>query len=244
MDTVDRPNISKYFSILGAGAIIFLIIGIVLALIGLIISSDSKIGIGVAVLGGVIALLCILVIRSHSSGMPTDHDINNVIGNDLIQYRQKALDLLGLIDDQVVGETVYLWGPLYEDFKSIKANVSRIEGRFKKGGDGCYRFSRYRVMVLIPTEQHLGVFSCVHNLISNIYGDSATGEYFYKDVVSIRTEQNETLKLTFTDGHEFSISLPGDETSKEIYKSTNIPFISFDDAAQSIRKMIQMHKQL
>ena len=98
-------------------------------------------------------------------------------------------------------------------------------------------------MILVPTEEHLGIFTSDYNFIKDTISNKMTGEYFYKDIVSIQTSKDCEISLTFTDSKEFNILLPVKKYEKRIYQASNVPFVSFDKAIQVIRTMVKSHKK-
>lgn len=249
-----REKIRKYFKKFPGWTVTLLIFGIIALIAGGAISGGQSYDIreiqesGVPVIafmaGGFFVLISIIGIIAYYSGMPGDNEIDEQLGKDLKNFPNIALKKLGLDESQIVGNYIYLWSPLWDDIERINAGETFREFRFKQGKDGRFRFSRYKIMILIPTEEHLGVFTVTYDFINNTFYNQMTGEYFYKDIVSIRTERERDLSITFTDGRSFDISIPSDKHARKIYECLDVPFVPFDDAVQVIRKMVQAHKQV
>lgn len=180
---------------------------------------------------------------AHRSGMPTDDEIDKQLGKDLKGLPDIARQKLGLDESQVVADYVYLWSPPLDDVRSTSQGQTFMKYRFKEGKDGRFRFSRYNVMILVPTEVGLCIFRAMHNFLKNTTQVLMTGQYFYKDIVSILTRRDTDLSLTFTDGRSVTMSIPSDLDTFSIYESTDVPFIPFDKAVQVVRTMVQEHKK-
>ncbi|GAG78464.1 unnamed protein product, partial [marine sediment metagenome] len=205
MGSVDkREKIRTYFKTFPAWTIWLIAIGAILIIIGASVKNGGPaIGMGLFV-----AVVGIIGFVSNSTGKPTDQQIDKWVGTELKSFPAIALKKLGLEESQVVGNYIYLWSPPWKDIQLALRGVKFKEFRFRCGKDRRTRFSRYKIMILIPTEDHLGVFTTTYNFIKNTIYNQMTGEYFYKDIVSIRTEKERDLSLTFTDGRSFDISIP------------------------------------
>ncbi len=64
----------------------------------------------------------------------------------------------------------------------------------RQGRDGVYRFSRHELTVFCLAEHHLGRFRCVFDLASESCITEETGDYHYKDVVSLETSQEQVTR--------------------------------------------------
>jgi len=242
---IDRNLLRKYFTNLSIWFYIFCFMGVLV--ISLMILTYQYEGDALILCGGALIVLVAFgsaswIFYNHFHLRPDEKTVGRVIGEDLEQYRRVAIAMLGLTDEEVIGNYIYLWGPCYEDISLVESGLVFKPLHFRKGKDGLYRFTSYRVMVLVPTARCLGVFRCMHSLLENRYWENETGEYYYRDVVSIRTLENRSLTLTFTDGNDFWINIPSDEVARKLYQSHHVPFVPFARAVQSIRKMIQFHK--
>ena len=239
MEENGRTNLLHYFSNLETSFYVWIVLGVAGLIIPLALGSPLF-----SLAGLIFFLPAYKVAYEHYNQLPTDKGVSRIIGMDLQGYAEVALDKLGLSDADVVGNYIYLWSPLERDVDDMDNYARLVPLRLKRGKDGLYRFVFYSVRVLVPTENYIGVFSCTHCLLDGRYSSYQTGEYFYKDVVSIKTKDGRQLALSFADGDTFLVEIPSDELAKYIYQSHHVPFKRFDLAVQAIRKMIQAHKEL
>lgn len=206
--------------------------------------------------GGFFVLIGLIrLFRSGGSGL-TDSDIDNQLQNDLHDIAKVALDKLGLDeDDDLIDsrkEPLILRGP-------ILWTTSGIENKdllWKKGKDNIVRFAINRVTVIYFSKHLLGAYACDFNFLKNVTLNERTDEYFYRDIVSVSTNETSTsytlpngTKLTHS--REFRLSLSNGEAiqvfidSGKLTKITqgNIPTEEAEKAVQIIRKILKEKKQ-
>ncbi len=244
----DRRLLKKYFTNINSWAYILIIVGILLGLTSILIILTSR-GDSSTILflfGIMLSILFLGVggwmVYDHFHLRPDDGAVSWLIGIDLEQFHRMALAKLGLTDEEVVGNYIYLWGPTSDDLQDVYYGTEFRPMRFRKGRDGLYRFSEYNVTILLPTTRYLAVFKCLYRTFMDRPFQYWTGEYFYNDVVSVQTNSAMEFALSFSDGNRFSTVIPSDSYSKMLYQSHHVPFVSYEKGIQSIRKMIQAHK--
>jgi|SRR5699024_213165 len=130
--------------------------------------------------------------------------------------KEEGLDKLGLDEEQVsLIEPIIISGPLYR----------RIASSYyvRKGNDDFTRSSNYEAVVLYFSENQVFAYQKSYSIINKDFEES-TDEYFYKDIVSIRTSkrtfdledkkddepvsvQIEEFKLTTTGGTSISSTI-------------------------------------
>ena len=204
---------------------------------------SSSVGGAALGLSAIILIASIATIAAHQSGQPGESDVDRQLGSDFSRFRVKALDMLGLDESQLAGKSICLWSPTERDVAVCDSGTTFLQYRLKKGGDGRYRFAYYDVMVLVPAEHKLGVFRAGFDFMRGRYGNTEAGEYYYKDIVSIITTGGGGISLTFTDGRAFQIWVPTAERGERLYSGTDIPFVPCERAVQSIRHLVQAHKE-
>lgn len=146
------------------------------------------------------------------------------------------MNKLGIDEKDIDGDIIYLRNPPLEDAKAIESGQKFSWYKFRLGKDGCFRFCNYDIMILIPTKTKLGVFRTTYNLIRNTYFHLQINEYYWKHIVSIRTENNQELRLTFADAQSLTISIQAINCGK------GIGIMSFDEMVKKVRIMLETHK--
>jgi hypothetical protein len=243
MSSECREIVREYLRAFPGWAIFLGVIGLVLILVGVSASEGSRrnrdaVGVALA-FGLILALISIVVIVFRRR--PSDAEFDRCLGHALRATPRGAIRKLGLEDSDVLGKYVYFWTPPAADVAAAEAGTSFVPNRFRRGRDQRYRFASYNVMILVPTETHLGVYTASMDLLSWAWQSEATGEYFYRDVVSIQTRPG-TLALTFRDSRAFELAFPTGWLAEALYEVHDVPFVPMADAAQVVRKMIQPHK--
>ena len=170
-----------------------------------------------------------------------EEDIQSVIKN-------RPYDKLGISKEDLVAETLLVVGPVYW-------NVSGFDVKdilMKKGKDGFNRFSVLTIQVFCFTENYLCSYKCHYNWIKNTYINESTNEFFYKDVVSVKTD---TISSAYTlmngqrlvHSEAFQLKLAGDEitviTNDASLNTSSVMVSKAEKAVQSIRAMLRDKKK-
>ena len=126
-------------------------------------------------------------------------------------YKKKALDKIGLDEDQVKEiEPVH-----FEGFQYDKQSLA------KQGDDGKYRSSKYQVSWLFFSSTQVYLYQNTFNMDEDGNKES-TEEYFYKDITNFSTS-SDTVETPFydketgkdilknVDSNRFAITVPGDK---------------------------------
>lgn len=126
-------------------------------------------------------------------------------------YKQKALNKIGLDEDQVKEiEPVH-----FEGFQFDKQSLA------KQGDDGKYRSSKYQVSWLFFSTTQVYLYQNTFNMDEDGKKE-ATEEYFYKDITNFSTS-SDTVETPFydkekmedvlknVDSNRFAITVPGDK---------------------------------
>lgn len=140
----------------------------------------------------------------------TDADFDNYLQEKIRNTKQKALDKLGIDEEQVKEiDPINFQSRIYYD-EMTKANALR-----KIGEDGIRRTSIYQAIWLFFSAKQILVCKINLNLIDETVKDKEY-EYFYKDVTNISIEE-----MSDADGiesyMEFKIIVPGAEFSCHLY---------------------------
>lgn len=193
-------NYKAAFTMIGIGAGLFLlfignvpslgIIGLALAGIGIamIVSKQSK-------------------IANEKASIPSDSQYDNEVTKKLSDLKSKALNALGLDEDEVKEiEPISFDGYVYKNASNAK-----------KGNDGLWRTNKYEYVILFFAEHEVHCYT--YNFDTTLDSKTeATDVYFYKDIVSVSTSSDsvnllgnsidyEFFKLTTAGGTALSVSL-------------------------------------
>jgi hypothetical protein len=165
---------------------------------------------------------------------------------EVIKYR--PYDKLGISKEDLVAESLLVVGPVYW-------NVSGFDVKdiiMKKGKDGFNRYSIWTIQVFCFTENYLSSYKCHYNWIKNTYINESTNEFFYKDVVSVKTD---TISSAYTlmngqrlvHSEAFQLKLTGDEitviTNDASLNTSSVMVSKAERAVQSIRAMLRDKKK-
>src|SRR3954453_12297611 len=167
---------------------------------------------------------------------------------DLQGVEQCSIGRLGLVE--TTRQPITVFGPRYED--SIEGIDSSIILR-RKVEDG-YLYSTYRVSVFQFAESFLGAFQANSSMIKNVTTEEETDEFFYRDVVSVRTK-TEASSYVLKNGEKlehskmFSLSVSsGDKIAVVIndpkIQSTKAIETLGDEAVNNIRAMLRQYKEV
>lgn len=171
--------------------------------------------IGLAWVGGALVL---------SQRRPPDQELDELFSRDLEAHVEKAVKHLEPREKEMQAAPLALYGPVEQDTPSYY----RLFTRPKTGRDNGRRSPVNRVVVLVPMEDHLGIYSCHYDSLRDITSQVSIEEHHYRDVVSVTLEadlevsdglqrrQYQTLKgesylptqvfsLEFTSGRRLSI---------------------------------------
>jgi hypothetical protein len=170
-----------------------------------------------------------------------EEDIQNVILN-------RPYDKLGVLKEDLLGESLLVVGPIFWDTNGF----SKEDILTKKGKDGINRYTTWTIQVFAFTENYLCSYKCNYNWIKNTYINESTNEFFYKDVVSVKTD---TISSAYTlmngqrlvHSEAFQLKLAGDEitviTNDASLNTSSVMVSKAEKAVQSIRAMLRDKKK-
>ena len=170
-----------------------------------------------------------------------DEDIQAILKN-------RPYDKLGISKTDTVAESLLVVGPIYWNVSGFETNDILI----KQGKDGFNRYSIWTVQVFLFTENYLCSYKCNYNWLKNTYINESTNEFFYKDVVSVKTD---TVSSAYTlmngqrlvHSEAFQLKLAGDEITviiNDASLNTSSTIVSkAEKAVQSIRVMLRDKKK-
>jgi len=169
-----------------------------------------------------------------------DEDIQAII-------KDRPFDKLGISKDDLVSESMLVVGPIYWYVNGFDQNDILA----KEGKDGFNRYSVWKIQLFLFTENYLCSYKCDYNWIKNTYINESTNEFFYKDVVSVKTDTVSSAH-TLMNGQQmvhseaFQLKLMGDEvtviTNDASLKTSTAMTSKAEKAVQSIRVMLRDKK--
>ncbi|MCF7868544.1 MAG: hypothetical protein K9N09_07590 [Candidatus Cloacimonetes bacterium] len=243
-DNTKRKMMVNYFKPFPKFSIWLILIGLVVAIIG----GATEAGAGVIIIGIILLGLGILIIVMSTKGKATDQQMDKWL-NEMFETitKKNALDKLGIDESELTAETLFIPGPVYWGVQGFDQSVIKR----KEGKDKYYRYSTWNIEVFLMTENYLANYGCTFNMIKNTSINEHTNEFFYKDVVSVRTA-TESSAYTLLDGHKleqsqmFQLNLAGDSvrvvTDDANLKVSSAMSSRVDKTVQAIRTMLRQKK--
>jgi len=133
---------------------------------------------------------------------PFDDDMDEWLMEDLHEtVKPRALELLKINESALHEENILIVPhPIYWEEEGV--DPSTIFRR--KGNDGKYAYSVWRVQILILTKNFISFYSCNYNWPNNEMTTEQTNEYFFDDISSVRNDMS-IFKETFFDDEEVKI---------------------------------------
>lgn len=181
---MDRSIIKKYFKKFPKWTLLFILIGVLAFLEG--VSGESG---GVIALGLLLAAVGIAVLVLYFKGKPTDAQFDSVLNEDLKSVQREALSKLGIDESELLR---------IDPDIVVGYEFGRKDCFFgiKKGKDDVIRYTPQSVLVLNYTQNQVLTYRCVLDLDTGKFLSAQTEEFFYKDIVSVKTK-SEDQELSF-----------------------------------------------
>lgn len=184
--------------------------------------------------------------KARYEARPTYQQMLEWLREELARIAKESEERLGL--EETTRDPVFVIGPLYSD--SIEGFNSADVLRRKV--DSSYFYSTYRVNIFHFTDKFLGAYQANYNMIKAVTCKEETDEFFYKDVVSVKTnteatsyvlksgeklEHSKMFCLTVSSGDKISLVI----NDPKIKATTEIESIG-DGAIANIRSMLRQYK--
>lgn len=251
--------------------------GAALIVLGVVISvADSWLpGIVVVVLGGVALARGLPLYEAYRDACaaalpkPRDAIIDKIRDHELTKVRRRALERLDLTAEDLELDSAD-WDALAEPVLGAAPREPMVvvgpvpTSRAVVGGDGVWRFSRYAVLVICPTDYHLGLYRCVIDLrVAGLFQEE-THEYHYADVVAVSTaiRDGSHLIAQAADGdggprfakallHEFQLVVASGDRSSIVFgisderhpdHQAQLPPTGIDNVVRAVRTMLRDKK--
>jgi len=192
--------------------------------------------------GGLYAIL------TNPTNLASESDLDKWLEEDIQAIiKDRPFNKLGISKDDLVAESMLVVGPIYWYVNGFDQNDILA----KEGKDGFNRFTAWTVQLFMFTENYLCSYKCDYNWLKNTYINESTNEFFYKDVVSVKTDTVSSAH-TLKDGQQmvhseaFQLKLTGDEvtviTNDASLKTSSAMTSKAEKAVQSIRVMLRDKK--
>lgn len=235
-------------------------------------------GIVVMIAGGVVFVRGLLLFEAYRGAFeaalpkPRDAIIDKIREHELSKVGRRALDRLDLTAEDLELDPVE-WDPLAEPAVGAVAREPMVitgpvpTSRAMVGQDGVWRFSQYAVLVICPTDYHLGLYRCVVDLrVAGLFQEE-THEYHYADVVAVSTAISQGSPITAQtadadDGgyrfertllHEFRLVVSSGDRSAIVVgisdernpdHQARLPVTGIDNVVRAVRSMLRDKKAL
>jgi len=117
---------------------------------------------------------------------PSDQKLEELLARDVEPLIEKALRSLGQRPDEFQAPPLVLRGPVELDAPAFQQFLTRP----RTGKDGGRRSPVNRVVVLLPLEDHLGIYSCQRDSLKDQTMQAAVEEHHYRDIVWLALEKD------------------------------------------------------
>lgn len=179
---------------------------------------------------------------------PTVEKMREWLKEDITRIVEGTTEQLNIAE--VTHDPIYVYGPLYFD-KVDGVDNTLVLRRYV---DGTYFYSTYRFSVFCFADKFLGVYQTNYNMIKNICVSEETDEFYYKDIVAVRTQtksSNYSLKSgeKLEESKTFTLSVSSGESVSVILNDPEIKIGAEiesrgDQAVSNIRAMLRPYKEL
>lgn len=214
---MDYEKNKRYFegvSFKGASALMAW--GIIIATISFIVLVAAKAAAAIIFLmiGAGMIVLSVFVRKNTKKKIVTDQDYDMEIANNLLGIRERAMNKLGLDEDEV------------NEIEPITIHGFKFAGcdKIKFGQDCLYRTNKYEAVMFFFSQHEVHCYTWTFDTLEKEQKER-TDVYFYKDIVSVTTETDnievystkleyEYFKLTTTGGTSISASVRDAENAQ------------------------------
>ena len=254
---MERSQVRKYFKEFPKWAILFILIGVII-LYTQISGEAAAQGVVAGLLFMAVGILAIVL---NVKGKPTDEQFDAFVEKDLESVKKEALSKLGIDESEVIAEPDVIWGGL--------SSRSDCFVGLKKGKDKKLRQTPLPVLILNYTQNQVVTYRCDLDLDTGKYLSPVTEEYFYKDIVSVKTKTEEIeavvkeprkfiffggkkkkvkvneeyFCLNNSGGDSLSINIGSEKITKELGEDTILPSKeTAEKALNNIRRMLREKK--
>ena len=134
------------------------------------------------------AILVLWIFLMFYNPKPSDEEIDEQAGSLAKGLREKALKKLGLEEEEVgLAPPILLVGYCFDNVLRDEANS---KAWYIRGADSLWRASEVTLTAFFFTENQVYFYQRIASLVSDAVKES-TNEVYYKDIVSVKTEEKE-----------------------------------------------------
>lgn len=214
---------------------------IIFAVMGLILLSCK-----LWFLGMIAVVLAVIIGVVMYGGRPTDAEIDAQRDSFMSALKDQAIKKLGIDEEEAkIAPPLFLRG--YSFGRSVLGDKANQNVCDKKGKDGYWRSPECTLSAFFFTEHEIHYYCRTVSLVSDAFKEY-TEEFFYKDVVSIKTDEIEKPFFDPKTGEEsptektrwtaFMLRNTGGETTKCSCNNTE----EADNAVNAMRSLVRQKK--
>jgi hypothetical protein len=258
-----RKKIQKYFEGFPWWTIVFIVLGLIVILIGVVAHWKVSVMVGVFLMvSGIVGII------ASQSGKPSDNQIDDWLEFDRQTLITKSKAKLGLDESQIVSDPYEFFVWLWLDRDVDRYGIPDEDIKQKRGKVPCkylhfyyyrVRHSAWRLQVFYPTEHYLASYGCAFDFLRGKFVREGTAEIYYKDITILETDTEDRIDLKDTglkkskyerfilkvsSGDTITIWIPSKYLIDQELKDSvsEIPSTQCEKVVQSMRKMIQPKK--
>lgn len=228
----------------------WILIGLAAIIIGAVIG-NSSITTGFIVAGLLIAgipIFTYLKAKKRYEARPSDDQVDIWLEEDFKELVPKGLKKLGFDEDEVMGEEIFISGPIIWSAKG----VPNEDTLWRLGVDKITRFSIHKVSIFYITEKGLGIYNCTYNFLKNVTLNDSSDEYYYKNITRVGTKEessnhilpngeklvsSEIFTLDVAGNREIEIVLS--DPAIEKFTGGQLPTTRSEKAVNAIKKLVR-----
>lgn len=159
--------------------LIFLLVGILTSAVGLFL------------VGLPLAIIAVLWLFVAFGGRPVDAEMDAAASSLMGDFRQRAFNKLGVEEEEIaLADPIEFWG---WDFDARLDDEKNLSAQYVRGKDNVWRSSEVFIGGFYFSEDVVHYYYKIVSLVSDATIEG-TEEYFYKDIVSVKTESKNVAK--------------------------------------------------
>jgi len=185
--------------------------------------------------------------KNRYDARPTVEQMTEWLQQDLDRLWGDSENYLGL--EETTRDPVMVIGPLFtENVLGLKSDIVLR----RKVDEDTYFYSTYKISIFHFSDHFLGAYQANFNMVKNVSTEEQADEFFYRDVVSVRTqtvassytlksgeklEHSKTFALTVASGDKIEVVI----NDPKIKASAQIETLG-DEAVSNVRAMLRQYK--
>ncbi|MBW4543060.1 MAG: hypothetical protein KME25_01220 [Symplocastrum torsivum CPER-KK1] len=219
----------------------------VLIVLGLLLLSQSSIGLILLIAGGIWLFIEVKPLFD----APGDQAIDAWLIDDIEQIKKRSLERLNIDESELIRDSIVIRGPILWATNGIPND----ELVWKKGKDERVRFSINAITIVYLTEHRLSSYQCTYNFMRGVPLNEQDDEFHYRDVVAVSNRESSTnytlpngelmkqaqlFKLAVASGDSIEVIV----NSAELVKFTDGTIVEtgLDNAVKALRKVLSEKK--